>query len=79
MQSLAANPSREKNWAQNLHSFLFSIVKKKKKKKSDPVNLLKLFKYGGSGITSASLCGKASAIRKSVSVTLQLRHFNFTM
>ena len=52
----ASNPSREKNCAQNLHSFLFSIIKKKKK--SDPVNLLKLFKHGRSRVTQPASVAK---------------------
>lgn len=49
---LAANSNREKNHIQNLHPFLFSIILKKG---GNPVNLLKLFKQGGSAKTQALL------------------------
>ena len=70
----AANPSREKNCAQNLHSFLFSIIKKGKKKKSDPVNLLKLFKHGRSRVTQP-----ASVAKWVQSEKLFQWHYNLTI
>ena len=68
----AANPSREKTGAQNLHSFLFSIIKKKKK--SDPVNLLKLFKHGRSRVTQP-----ASVAKWVQSEKLFQWHYNLTI
>ena len=68
----AANPSREKTGAQNLHSFLLSIIKKKKK--SDPVNLLKLFKHGRSRVTQP-----ASVAKWVQSEKLFQWHYNLTI
>lgn len=63
----------EKRTGLKICTHSFSLLLKKKRKKSNPVNLLKLFKYGGSGITQP-----ASVAKRVQSGKVSQWHCNFT-